>query len=343
MFRRRAAGAQLCLWLALTTVATVGGCAAAAPPRAPAPASPVVATVTQTVSVGQSVWVTVAVATLWVSPTSPRSVDAPALAAPVRMTAWLNAMSTTQRRGLVGRVETESLYGERLLVTGVRSGWLHIVAVGQPTRRDARGYPGWVPTRQVTTHHPVSTTYVATVVKRLTHLRTPSGVSSIWLSFGTRLPVKTVGSTRTTVFTPTGGRLTVANADIVRRLSTARPLPLTAASVLASARLFVGAPYLWGARSGWAVDCSGFTNIVYGVHGVRLPRDADDQTTRGRAVSNATKRPGDLIFFKHGSVIDHVGFYLGAGMLLHAPHTGAFVGTISLTKMTGLTAIRRFI
>ena len=296
-----------------------------------------------TPGVGQSVWTDVAVATLWVSPSSPRAVDAPALSHPVHISRWLNAMSTSQRLGLVGRVETQSLYGERLLVTGVRTGWLHVVAVSQPTHRDSRGYPGWVPLRQVTTHRPVSTKYVATVVHRLAGLRTLAGSTAVRVSFGTRLPVVRVGATRTTVYTPTGNRRTIANTDVVRRLSKARALPLTVSSVMASARSFVGTPYLWGGRSGWAVDCSGFTNLVYRVHGVRLPRDADDQAIRGRRVAIGAQRPSDLMFFQHGTTIDHVGFYAGGGKLLHAPHTGAVVGTISTGAMTGLVAVRRFV
>jgi cell wall-associated NlpC family hydrolase len=331
-----ASSCSLALAAACASTATSGGSRAAPHPRVVTPA-------TSTVSVGQSVWVSVSVATLWVASTSPRSVDAPALTNPVHIPAWLKAMSTSQRRGLVGRVETQSLYGERLRVTGVRTGWLHVVAVTQPTHRDSRGYPGWVPRRQVTTHRPVSTKYVATVVKRLALLRTPSGASAVRVSFGTRLPIDSVGATRTTVFTPFGTRRTIANTAVVRRLATSRALALTRSSVMASARLFAGVPYLWGARSGWAVDCSGFTNIVYGVHGVRLPRDADDQARRGTRVAIGAQRPGDLMFFQHGTTIDHVGFYAGGGLLLHAPHTGAFVGTIRVSSMSGLTAVRRFV
>lgn len=327
------------------TSACAPASSSARPPSSepPSATSPSNVALLSAAAVGQSVWVNVSVATLWVSPTSPRRVDAPALSNPVHIPLWLGAMSTSQRLDLVGRVETQSLYGEKLLVTGVRTGWLHVVAVTQPTHRDSRGYPGWVPTRQVTTHRPVSTTYVATVVQRLATLRTPAGSVDLRVSFGTRLPVRAVGTHRTTVYTPTGERRTIANSDVVRRLRSVRALALTRASVMASARLFTGTPYLWGGRSGWAVDCSGFTNIVYGVHGVRLPRDADDQATRGRHVAIGAQRPGDLLFFRDGTSIDHVGFYAGNGRLLHAPHTGAAVGTISVSKMTGLAVIRRFV
>ena len=345
MFGRTVATRRLSLVAGSCALALTAACAASvtADRATPARTTPSSFSLLSTATVGQSVWVNVSVATLWVSSTSPRSIDAPALSNPVHIATWLRSMSTSERLQLNGRVETQSLYGERLLVTGVRTGWLHVVAVTQPTHRDSRGYPGWVPTRQVTTHRPTSSTYVATVVQRLAKLRTTTGSPSIWVSFGTRLPVLSVGTTRTTVYTPTGARRTIANTAVVRRLPASRPLPLTATSVMASARVFTGMPYLWGGRSGWAVDCSGFTNIVYGVHGVRLPRDADDQARRGRSMAIGSQRRSDLMFFRHGTTIDHVGFYAGSGELLHAPHTGAFVGTTSVTSIGGLVAVRRFV
>src|SRR4051812_36260144 len=99
---------------AAVITALVTSCAPSALPQQVLPAA-------TSISVGQSVWTNVSVATLWVLPSSPRAVDAPALANPVDIRGWLAAMSTAVRRDLAGRVETQTLYGERLLVTGVRS------------------------------------------------------------------------------------------------------------------------------------------------------------------------------------------------------------------------------
>ena len=140
-------------------------------------------------AVGSPVWVRVAVATLWVAPDSPRAVDAPALARPVHIRRWLHAMSRDVRRDLVGRVETQALYGERLRVIGERGRWLHVVATGQATHRDRRGYPGWVPRRQVTSRAPTATSQVATVTRLTARLRRVDGSGGGVVSFGTRLPV----------------------------------------------------------------------------------------------------------------------------------------------------------
>lgn len=325
--------------------------AAAASPAAPtssAPASSAPASSAPTAltaapraaTVGSSVWVSVAVATLWVSPTSPRRIDAKAVSAPVDIRGWLAAMSTTARRGLVGRVETQALYGDRLLVTGVRTGWLHVVAIGQATHRDARGYPGWVPTRQTTTTRPLSTTQVATVTQLTTWLRNTYGHRVIEVSIGTRLPVISRTTTSVTVATPTHQRLVVTATAVVLRRPAAAALGRTTTGVIHTARAFLGRPYLWGGRSGFAVDCSGLTQLAYLLHGVAIPRDTDDQARAGRAASLSSLRAGDLLFFRSGSAVTHVGIYVGNGQMLHAPRTGL---NVQVSGMGRPALARRFI
>lgn len=303
-------------------------------------AAPEAAATTTAITVGKSVWVSVSVATLWSSPTSPRPVDAKALTAPVDVRGWLAAMSTTVRRGLVGRVQTQALYGERLIVTSVSSGWLHVVATNQPTHKDRRGYPGWVPSRQVTTHAPTSTVSVATVTRMTSWLRTPSGARALEVSVGTRLPVLASSSGAVTVATPTGGRLLVSAGDVVVRAGTNPALPRTSTSALASARTFLGRPYLWGGRSGFAVDCSGFTELAFALHGVVIPRDTDDQAAAGTAARLTSLRVADLVLFRSAGAFTHVGIYAGNGMMLHSPRTGSFV---QLSPVGAIAIARRIL
>lgn len=249
-------------------------------------------------------------------------------------------MDTATRRGLVGRIETQALYGDRLLVTGVRTGWLHVVAVGQPTSRDARGYPGWIPSRQTTTQPPVTTTQVATVTWLTTWLRTASGTRAVEVSIGTRLPVLGRTSAGVTVATPTHGRLAIDATAVVVRGPTAAPLVRSGDAAVDTARTFLGLPYLWGGRSGFAVDCSGLTELVYALHGVVIPRDTSDQASAGRPVSLLALRLGDLLLFREGSTIAHVGIYVGNGQMLHAPRTGL---NVQLTAIGQPALARRMI
>jgi cell wall-associated NlpC family hydrolase len=89
------------------------------------------------------------------------------------------------------------------------------------------------------------------------------------------------------------------------------------------AKRFRGVRYVYGGsspRSGF--DCSGFVRYVYAHFGVPLDHSSYAQFGRGRRVSRASLRPGDLVFFDG---LGHVGIYIGNGRFIHAPHTGTRV------------------
>ena len=106
-------------------------------------------------------------------------------------------------------------------------------------------------------------------------------------------------------------------------------------AVVAEAQKYIGVPYLWGGTDpSKGLDCSGFTQLVYGNLGVDLPRTSSQQATAGRPVASlAEARPGDLVFFDHSSSragIDHVGIYIGNGKMVAAPQPGQSVKVLSL-------------
>src|SRR4051794_17439110 len=92
----------------------------------------------------------------------------------------------------------------------------------------------------------------------------------------------------------------------------------------------VGRPYVWGATGPGAFDCSGLTMSSYAAVGVTIPRvSAAQYAGAGRAVATADLRPGDLVFFAtepwDPGVVHHVGMYVGRGLMVDAPHPGAYV------------------
>lgn len=96
--------------------------------------------------------------------------------------------------------------------------------------------------------------------------------------------------------------------------------PLTLSEVLELGRKFLMAPYLWGGRTFWGIDCSGFTQLIYKIAGLQLPRDAWQQAEIGETIDflNETKL-GDLAFFDNeNGRITHVGIMNGQGEILHA-------------------------
>lgn len=79
-------------------------------------------------------------------------------------------------------------------------------------------------------------------------------------------------------------------------------------TILQTATLFLNTPYLWGGRTFMGIDCSGFTQVVFRIHGINLFRDAYQQATQGKKITLKNTKNGDLAFFKNASgKIIHVG------------------------------------
>jgi gamma-D-glutamyl-L-lysine dipeptidyl-peptidase len=85
--------------------------------------------------------------TLWVDPTSPRGLDAPAVATHPDVLAWLAGLDAHEggRIGLHGRVGSQLVLGEPVEVVGAEGDWRQVVCPWQPSSADPHGYPGWVP------------------------------------------------------------------------------------------------------------------------------------------------------------------------------------------------------
>jgi|TARA_B100001093_G_scaffold438750_1_gene438320 hypothetical protein len=81
----------------------------------------------------------------------------------------------------------------------------------------------------------------------------------------------------------------------------------------------INAPYLWGGKSILGIDCSGFTQLVFSLCGIKIPRDAYQQVESGKKLNFSETRPGDLIFFINDSDrIHHVGIALKDDKIIHA-------------------------
>lgn len=91
-------------------------------------------------------------------------------------------------------------------------------------------------------------------------------------------------------------------------------------TIIEIAYIFLNTPYLWGGKSPFGIDCSGFTQMVYKLCGHKLLRDASQQATQGDVLSFIEEsEPGDLAFFDNNEgIITHVGIIMNDNYIIHA-------------------------
>jgi hypothetical protein len=91
-------------------------------------------------------------------------------------------------------------------------------------------------------------------------------------------------------------------------------------SIIEAALKYFNAPYLWGGRTPYGIDCSGFTQIVYKLNGIVIPRDASQQVKIGEPLTFVEEaEPGDLAFFDNEEGrITHVGIIWDRHKIIHA-------------------------
>lgn len=95
-----------------------------------------------------------------------------------------------------------------------------------------------------------------------------------------------------------------------------------------AAKWYLNTPYLWGGRSPFGIDCSGFAQLVYKLNGIKLKRDAWQQAEQGKALSFLEEaKTGDLAFFdnEEGKIV-HVGIILNTTPPLLSPPKGEKIG-----------------
>lgn len=138
---------------------------------------------------------------------------------------------------------------------------------------------------------------------------------------------------KTSNTTSSNAKATSKSRTSVSRGGTASAAGSRASAVIATAKSYMGVPYVWGGVTPSGFDCSGFTQYVLKQNGISIPRVTSDQFGAGASVSKSNLRVGDLVFFttyKPGP--SHVGFYMGGGKFIHASSSkGVTVSSLDST------------
>ncbi len=152
----------------------------------------------------------------------------------------------------------------------------------------------------------------------------------------------------TTTTTTTASTSTTAVPTPASRVSLARTAPVAATTsragsaksvkgrmldreaLLRAAAKLKGRPYRYGATGPKAFDCSGYTQYVLRSQKRKLARTAAQQYRQLKKVPKQKAKPGDLVFFRDGGRVSHVGIYAGSNRMWHSPRTGLRVRLIKI-------------
>ena len=207
---------------------------------------------------------------------------------------------------------SQLLYGESFKILEQRKKWSKIrLAFDQ--------YEGWIDNKQ---HHIISEEQYKTLQEEKPQLSSDL-VDFVAIKNEQLLSIclgSTINSTSILDHTFEG------NAQNVRTVKS---------KLIETALLYLNAPYLWGGKTPFGIDCSGFTQMVYKLNGHKILRDASQQATQGEPLSFIEEsEPGDLAFFDNaeGNIV-HVGIIMEDHYIIHAhgkvridrlDHTGIF-------------------
>lgn len=211
---------------------------------------------------------------------------------------------------------TQLLFGETVTILQEEGRWTKV-------ENDYDGQVGWVDFKMITTMTDEEYAHYCTLMEEsCAYVRMPMAFAmsqnnqqTIPLTAGTRLagycaPENGMGIGS---FEVLGVKFSIDPGMVITQT-----MPVNKESLMALTRFFLNVPYLWGGKNALGMDCSGLTQVVFSLMGVRLKRNAGEQITQGKAVESLSEaQAGDLVFFDKNDHITHVGILLEKDVVLH--------------------------
>jgi cell wall-associated NlpC family hydrolase len=188
------------------------------------------------------------------------------------------------------------LFGESFTVLDENEHWYYVCA-------DFDGYQSWVEKKQIVLTDISETNGIrqSTLLQTLTHQNT------------------TIKTLRGSVLYNFSKSRTLSNFGKVWKIHEQTEYMAGERNIITTALSYLNTPYLWGGKTPWGIDCSGFTQMVFALNNYKLKRDAYQQAVQGREVELKDILPCDLAFFKNEQgAITHVGIILHDNNIIHA-------------------------
>lgn len=213
-------------------------------------------------------------------------------------------------------VVSQAVMGSNVAILKKKGKWLQVQTADQ--------YKGWVRRDELRTnrgHEYASSGQVAQVSSMFANVYRETDVTThapiVTLPFEARLEIAEDGNNPRwlQVRLPDGRSGWIQRGDVALEAKL-----LTIPESIELAKRFLGIPYLWGGRSSFGYDCSGFTQMLVRSRGINMPRDADLQAAWDGVMPIDRKdlQAGDLLFFGESEKkITHTGMYIGNGEFIH--------------------------
>jgi cell wall-associated NlpC family hydrolase len=199
-------------------------------------------------------------------------------------------------------IVSQVLFGEHFEVLEQHKQWSHI-------RMQYDGYQGWIDTKQFQTiteanYNQLSSDAIILNADLIEYVTAPSNLL-MPIPLGSSLSFLNNSEINTSNFDFEGTKVSGIKSK---------------KNIINTAFMYLSAPYLWGGKTPFGIDCSGFTQMVYKLNGYKLLRDASQQATQGEALSFIEEsEPGDLAFFDNDEGnITHVGIIMENNYIIHA-------------------------